>query len=216
MKYESSDRKLVVVMNGGVIPELGYLCGPILSPSLIRIDAIVRMIANGKEVYECNPNNTSERVRLRMRNVKANNFKVEKEEDHVITNTTTFKPDLLVGNNVEVDKDLRNSYMIDVNSNDIETNNIVIENTPDDNTCTEASVNITSDDSIDTTTDETLDEQVEIEIQPNEQDEETVVEESIDNSEVVTSESENDEAETQEVIHNNNFNNRRKNRRTKK
>ena len=66
--------KLVVVETYGSISELGGINGPILNPAKIDIDLIVRMINNNKKVFEVNPKNYSERVRLTLKNARTVNF----------------------------------------------------------------------------------------------------------------------------------------------
>lgn len=71
------ERKLVVVKDACILPELGGIGGPILAPTRIPLDAILKMINNKRHVYECYPNdprNEDLRVLLDQSNYKANNF----------------------------------------------------------------------------------------------------------------------------------------------
>lgn len=68
------ERKLVVVKDSGPIPELNFVCGPILVPTKIDLKVIIKMIGNGRSVFECNPYNTDDQVKLELTNVKNNNF----------------------------------------------------------------------------------------------------------------------------------------------
>lgn len=71
-----AERKLVIVKTTGMLPEIN-LYGPILTPTKLPIDNIIKMISNGKSVYECYPNDPSDkdkRVKLTLDNVKKNNF----------------------------------------------------------------------------------------------------------------------------------------------
>ena len=79
-----ADTKLVVVKSTGVLKELGYITGPILHPSRIKLQKIVAMVNNGKIVYEVNPKDQNEQVLLTRLNVSADNF-VEKKEAKVET-----------------------------------------------------------------------------------------------------------------------------------
>lgn len=74
------ERKLVVVANSGPLKELDNLCGPISSPVRITMDAIHKMVLNGKKVYECNPaapGNEEMRVLLTIQNYDKDNFSSE-------------------------------------------------------------------------------------------------------------------------------------------
>lgn len=68
---------LVRVAHSGVIPELHYISGPIRR---CRVDekTLYRMVRNGKAIYELNPENPSEEVRLTIRNMMVRQF--EKKE----------------------------------------------------------------------------------------------------------------------------------------
>lgn len=71
------ERKLVVVKDSGPIPELNFICGPILVPTKIELKTIIKMIGNGRSVFECNPSNTDDQVKLELTNVKNNNFETQ-------------------------------------------------------------------------------------------------------------------------------------------
>ena len=71
-----AERKLVIVKTSGMLPEIN-LYGPILTPTKLPIDSIIKMVSNGKSVYECYPNDPSDkskRVKLTLDNIKKNNF----------------------------------------------------------------------------------------------------------------------------------------------
>lgn len=78
-----TDKKLVVVNHSGPILELGSITGPIISPSRVSTDIVARMVSNNKIVYEVNPNNRSERIKLTIANVRKDNFgpQASKEQD---------------------------------------------------------------------------------------------------------------------------------------
>lgn len=67
-------RKLVTVAESGVIPELNFMNGPISTPTMISMEAIIKMVTNNRKVYECNPSNPSDQVELTIANVKKENF----------------------------------------------------------------------------------------------------------------------------------------------
>ena len=71
------ERKLVVVKDSGPIPKLNFVCGPILVPTKIDLKVIIKMIGNGRSVFECNPYNTDDQVKLELTNVKNNNFETQ-------------------------------------------------------------------------------------------------------------------------------------------
>ena len=74
MSNTQKDSKLVVVKTPGVLKELGYITGPIIHPSRIKLAKIVNMVNNGKVVFEVNPKNQEERVQLTRLNVTHDNF----------------------------------------------------------------------------------------------------------------------------------------------
>lgn len=66
--------KYVTIESYGNIPGLGGLLGPITTPTHIDIDIIIALINGGKVVYEVNPRNVKEKIRLTRTNVLSNNF----------------------------------------------------------------------------------------------------------------------------------------------
>lgn len=66
--------KLVTVESSGIIPILGGLMGPISSPCRIEVDILISLINSGKIVYEVNPKNIKEKIRLTRMNVLNDNF----------------------------------------------------------------------------------------------------------------------------------------------
>lgn len=71
--------KKVVIMSAGIIPELGRISGPILTPQDLPIGIVQKLVNSRRRVYECNPKNTDERVLLTSSNVNADNFKPKEE-----------------------------------------------------------------------------------------------------------------------------------------
>ena len=72
--------KLVTVETNGTLVELGGISGPIINPCFIDETTIIRMVGNNKKVYEVNPANHAQKVRLNLKNVKTDNFKVVTNE----------------------------------------------------------------------------------------------------------------------------------------
>ena len=66
--------KLVVIKSIGTIAELGGISGPIINPCRVDINTIVRMITAHRAVYEVNPKNKEEMVKLTLQNVMEANF----------------------------------------------------------------------------------------------------------------------------------------------
>lgn len=74
--------KLCVVLAEGRIPELGGILGPVSVPTKIARSSIIAMLNRGLPIYEVNPKNVNERVKLTFKNVNSVNFmtKVRKSE----------------------------------------------------------------------------------------------------------------------------------------
>ena len=75
MSNTQKDSKLVVVKTPGVLKELGFITGPIIHPSRIKLAKIVAMVNNGKKVFEVNPDNPDEQIELTRLNATSENFK---------------------------------------------------------------------------------------------------------------------------------------------
>ena len=73
-------QKLVVIETNGTLPELGGISGPILNPCLLKESVLIRMVGNHRKVYEVNPKNSSDRIRLTLKNVRTENFKTTQTE----------------------------------------------------------------------------------------------------------------------------------------
>lgn len=92
----SENCKYVIILSHGELPELGGILGPIRRPTEVQIPKLVSMLNRGKEIYDVNPKNTKEMVRLTMANVKKDNFNknVKKEAGTEIRSTSvTLKQD---------------------------------------------------------------------------------------------------------------------------
>lgn len=74
MPRKIEPKKLVVVEVNGPISELGGIQGPIINPCSLPVKTIVQMVGSHKKVFEVNPFNQSERVRLTLKNVNSVNF----------------------------------------------------------------------------------------------------------------------------------------------
>lgn len=66
--------KLVIIESAGPIEALGGISGPIKTPSSLSTNVISDLINSGKVVYEINPRNYNEKVKLTRLNVNTNNF----------------------------------------------------------------------------------------------------------------------------------------------
>jgi len=88
MKKNAEPKKLIVVESSGSIAELGGIGGPILNPCYVPIPIINKMLNKHRVVYEVNPNNYSERVRLSLKNLRSENFKSTQNE--VAPSSTTI------------------------------------------------------------------------------------------------------------------------------
>ena len=75
MSNTQKDSKLVVVKTPGVLKELGFITGPIIHPSRIKLAKIVAMVNNSKKVFEVNPDNPDEQIELTRLNATSENFK---------------------------------------------------------------------------------------------------------------------------------------------
>ena len=89
-------RKLVVVMNPGPLPELGGIGGPITTPTNVTMQAIQKMIMNGKTVYACDPTcprDASKRVLLDIGNFNNDVFCKDGAENRDIEEMEKSTPD---------------------------------------------------------------------------------------------------------------------------
>lgn len=68
------NKKYVTIESPGKISDLGGILGPIKTPSYLDIDIVIRLINSGKAVYEVNPANINEKIRLTRMNVLKSNF----------------------------------------------------------------------------------------------------------------------------------------------
>lgn len=80
---ERTKVKTCIINSNGPIAELGFITGPVLTPSRIEIDTIGKMVRNGKKVIEINPINKQETVLLTLDNFDKDNFGTAKKATKV-------------------------------------------------------------------------------------------------------------------------------------
>lgn len=71
--------KLCIITTCAELPIMGGIHGPLHTPSPLTPREIITLINNGIEVYEVNPLNKSEKVRLTATNAVKENFTIKKE-----------------------------------------------------------------------------------------------------------------------------------------
>ena len=76
-----ANAKLVVIGTTGPIPELGGISGPISSPSRVEVSTLIRMVNARRVVYEVNPKDYDQKVRLTVSNVTRDNFVEDLDEE---------------------------------------------------------------------------------------------------------------------------------------
>lgn len=69
------DTKLVVIKTTSSIPELGGISGPVTTPTELPIKKILQLVNGHRLVYEVNPDNYKEQVKLTISNIRDVNFK---------------------------------------------------------------------------------------------------------------------------------------------
>lgn len=74
MNKTNVEKKLVIIEGSGTIAELGYISAPILIPQRFPIDLIARMVSNGRKVYEINPADRTQKIKLTVANCRKPNF----------------------------------------------------------------------------------------------------------------------------------------------
>ena len=87
------DTKLVVIKTTGTIPELGGISGPVTTPSEFPIKKILQMVNGHRLVYEVNPKNYKEQVKLTISNIRQVNFKKEAPAQKAETKKMEVKKD---------------------------------------------------------------------------------------------------------------------------
>lgn len=66
-------RKFVQIPVNGPIAELGFITGPV-GPTYVNLSSVIKMVQNGKLIYEVDPANHAHKVKLDITNVKKNNI----------------------------------------------------------------------------------------------------------------------------------------------
>ena len=116
--------KLVTIESSGKIGVLGGLIGPITTPCRLRIDVLISLINTGKVVYEVNPANVKEKIRLTRLNVRKENFSnnAARNVGQSGPKGAPGKPGVPLNSKTKIDIDTDNSkFNISVNDNkDIE------------------------------------------------------------------------------------------------
>lgn len=101
-----NEAKLVIIKSTGKIPQLGGMIGPLLTPTKMDISVIISLINGGKIVYEVNPANKSEMVRLDRLNVRKTNFAKDLRKEILAKKKLTESHDL---NDIKVKRKNKNS-----------------------------------------------------------------------------------------------------------
>ena len=101
--------KYVTIESSGKLEPLGGISGPITTPSYIDISVIVSLINMRKVVYEVNPANRNEKIRLTRLNVFNDNFAS-------VTNVQTPKNNI---NKVDEEKPLKQPSKISNTKNNV-------------------------------------------------------------------------------------------------
>lgn len=85
-------KKFVTIESSGKILALGGIMGPIKTPSYLDMDIIINLINSGKVVYEVNPANVKEKVRLTRVNVLKHNYEYPLKRSMVNTTKPAVQP----------------------------------------------------------------------------------------------------------------------------
>lgn len=73
------EQKLITVNSAGTISELGGISGPVLNPCYVPIPTITTLLNHYRVVYEVNPKNYNEKIRLSLKTLTKKNFASEDE-----------------------------------------------------------------------------------------------------------------------------------------
>ena len=69
-----AEKKLYIITTPREIPCLGGICGPVSTPVQLERNDVVNLVKKGFEIYQCNPYDTSERVRVTRGNINTITF----------------------------------------------------------------------------------------------------------------------------------------------
>lgn len=100
------------VMSNGPIAELGFVNGPVFNCKLTT-DKIVKMVSNGKRVYEIDPNNSKNKVLLTIGNCSTSPFSEVKPVEPV-KEPVVEKPTQVVVENSQVTMDPHKAFLTSV------------------------------------------------------------------------------------------------------
>ena len=123
-----SKTKLVTIESYGKLHALGGIMGPIITPCRIDISTIIMLMNSGKIVYEVNPSNVKEKVRLTRLNVNKDNF---------VKNTTQLVNTSSVKTNVVEDTSYKNK---NYNKNEKKSNTEGYVNKYNNDKCIESDI----------------------------------------------------------------------------
>lgn len=139
-------RKLVVVMNPGPLPELGGIGGPITTPTNVTMQAIQKMIMNGKTVYACDPTcprDASKRVLLDIGNFNNDVFCKDGAENRDIEEMEKSTPDTAL-DDMQAESDTAQTDATNETSekNDVDPEGVIQDNSGTDGLSNEESDNV--------------------------------------------------------------------------
>ena len=119
--------KLVTIESYGRLAPLGGINGPISTPCNIDLKVIISLVNAGKVVYEVNPLNKSEKVRLTLSNVSSTNFNTTvKEPVKPVTPKVNVVKSPVKNDNHHYDKKHNKKY----HSNHNDNIDVVVEDKP--------------------------------------------------------------------------------------
>ncbi len=86
------NKKLITVLSGGPLPELHFITGPVFHPWYVDKTTVIQLVNNGRIVFEVNPQNRSERIKLTPKNMRLDNFGTDAETVAKPTPAPATKP----------------------------------------------------------------------------------------------------------------------------
>lgn len=94
-KILNAKKRKCDVLSNGPIPELGFVTGPVYNCNLVT-DTIVKLVSNGRRVYEINPNNPKDKVLLTVATCSTSAFDGEVVEKPEVVVPVVEKPEQVV------------------------------------------------------------------------------------------------------------------------
>lgn len=73
-------RRLYTIASAGLIDTAGGIYGPLTTPTVFDVDTVVNMVRRGIEVYQHNPSNPTEKIRVTTKNVNTIVFKTTRAD----------------------------------------------------------------------------------------------------------------------------------------